>query len=61
MPPVANTSYKRAYVTSSETLKKSVYENSKTCVKQPLSKIPNIGFQDQLSLNAGQKLQNAQF
>ena len=28
---------------------------SKTCVKQPLSKRPNIGFQDQLSLNAGQK------
>ena len=27
---------------------------SKTCVKQPLSKIPKIGFQDQLSLNAGQ-------
>ena len=26
----------------------------KTCVKQPLSKRPNIGFQDQLSLNAGQ-------
>ena len=28
---------------------------SKTCVKRPLSKRPNIGFQDQLSLNAGQK------
>ena len=28
---------------------------SKTCVKQPLSKRPKIGFQDQLSLNAGQK------
>ena len=28
---------------------------SKTCVKQPLSKRPQIGFQDQLSLNAGQK------
>ena len=28
---------------------------SKTCVKQQLSKIPKIGFQDQLSLNAGQK------
>ena len=27
---------------------------SKTCVKQPLSKRPQIGFQDQLSLNAGQ-------
>ena len=27
---------------------------SKTCVKQPLSKRPIIGFQDQLSLNAGQ-------
>ena len=28
---------------------------SKTCVKQPLSKRPQIGFQDQLSLNAGQR------
>ena len=27
---------------------------SKTCVKLPLSKRPKIGFQDQLSLNAGQ-------
>ena len=29
--------------------------NSKTCVKRPLSKRPQIGFQDKLSLNAGQK------
>ena len=28
---------------------------SKTCLKQPLSKRPKIDFQDQLSLNAGQK------
>ena len=28
---------------------------SKTCLKWPLSKRPKIGFQDQLSLNAGQK------
>ena len=28
---------------------------SKTCVKWPLSKRQKIGFQDQLSLNAGQK------
>ena len=28
---------------------------SETCVKQPISKRPKIGFQDQLSLNAGQK------
>ena len=28
---------------------------SKTCVKRPLSKRLKIGFQDQLSLNAGQK------
>ena len=27
----------------------------KPCLKQPLSKRPNIGFQDQLSLNAGKK------
>ena len=31
------------------------YIYSKTCVKQPLSKRPKIGFQDQLSFNAGQK------
>ena len=31
------------------------YWYSKTCVKRPLSKRPKIGFQDQLSLNAGQK------
>ena len=28
---------------------------SKTCVKRPLSKRQKIGFQDQISLNAGQK------
>ena len=28
---------------------------SKTCLKQPLFKRPKIGFQDQLSINAGQK------
>ena len=28
---------------------------SKTCVKRPLAKRPKIGFQDLLSLNAGQK------
>ena len=28
---------------------------SKTCVKWPFSKRPKIGFEDQLSLNAGQK------
>ena len=28
---------------------------SKTCVKRPLLKRPKIGFQDHLSLNAGQK------
>ena len=28
---------------------------NKTCEKRPLSKRPKIGFQDQLSLNAGQK------
>ena len=32
-----------------------LYIYSKTCVKQPLPKRPRIGFQDQLSLNAGQK------
>ena len=33
--------------------KKLMY--SETCVKRPLSKRPEIGFQDQLSLNTGQK------
>ena len=28
---------------------------SKTCVKRPFSKIPKLGFQDQLLHNAGQK------
>ena len=32
-----------------------VMKYSKTCVKRPLSKRPKIGFQGQLSLNAGQK------
>ena len=32
-----------------------VMKYSKTCVKWPLSKRSKIGFQDQLSLNAGQK------
>ena len=31
------------------------YLYSKTCVKRPLSKRPEIGFQYQLLLNAGQK------
>ena len=33
----------------------SKIQYSKTCVKWPLSKGPKIGFQDQLSLNEGQK------
>ena len=33
----------------------SGHSHSKTCVKRPLSKRPKIGFQDHLSLNAGQK------
>ena len=28
---------------------------SKTCVKRPVKKRPKLGFQDKLSLNAGQK------
>ena len=39
----------------------SDYIYSKTCVKQPLSKIQKIGFQDQLSLNAGQKYCRMQY
>ena len=34
---------------------KHVSYYSKTCVKWSLSKRPKIGFQDQVSLNAGQK------
>ena len=34
---------------------KSTLKYRKTSVKRPLSKRPKIGFQDQLSLNAGQK------
>ena len=33
----------------------SLHVQFKTCVKQPLSEKPKIGFQDQLSLIAGQK------
>ena len=35
-----------------------VSKYSKTCVKQPLSKRPKIGFQDQISINAGEKYSN---
>ena len=34
---------------------KSTIKYSKTYVKRPLKNRPQIGFQDQLSLNAGQK------
>ena len=34
---------------------KYIFIYSKICVKRPLSKRPKIGFQDQLSFNAGQK------
>ena len=32
-----------------------IWMYSKTCLERPLSKRPKIGFQDKLSLNAGQK------
>ena len=38
-----------------EALETKVWLYSKICVKRPLSKIQKIGFQDQLSLKAGQK------
>ena len=38
-----------------QTCPASFHKYSKTCVKRPLSKRPKIGFQDHLSLNAGQK------
>ena len=34
---------------------KAILKYSRTCVKRPLSKRPQLGFQDQLSLNVGQK------
>ena len=33
---------------------------SRDCVKQPLQKTPKIGFQDQLSLNAGQSIEEGE-
>ena len=32
-----------------------IFKYSKTCLKRPLKKNTKIGFQDRLSLNAGQK------
>ena len=40
---------------SKQTNKQTKFIYSKTYVKRPLSKRPKIGFEDQLSLNAGQK------
>ena len=42
-------------LTNKQHLKLNISNICKTCVKWPLSKRPKIGFQDQLSLNAGQK------
>ena len=42
-------------MTKVATSKKRVKAYSKTCVKRPISKRQQIGFQDQLMLNAGQK------
>ena len=39
----------------SSALKSYQIKYSKTCVKRPLSKRPNVGFQDKLTLNRGQK------
>ena len=41
------------FLSTQNTLKTDGY--SKTCLKQPLSKRPKMGFQDQLTLNTGQK------
>ena len=40
--------------TNSHTTTRTQLKYSKTCVKRPLPRRPKIGFQDQLSLNAGQ-------
>ena len=42
-------------MTKVATSTKRVEAYSKTCVKRPVSKRPQIGFQDQLSLKTGQK------
>ena len=42
-------------MTSSTQVNFIIIKYSKTCVKRPLSKRPQIGFEDQFSLNAGQK------
>ena len=41
------------FFTEGHNTKENLY--SKTCLKQPLKKTTKIGFQDRLSLNAGQK------
>ena len=43
------------YISRGHGLEFQIKMYSKTCVKQPLSKRPKIGFQDQLLLIAGQK------
>ena len=40
---------------SNERVKIVILTYSKTCLKRPLKKKTKIGFQDRLSLNAGQK------
>ena len=50
-----NPTYSDQYLVNSLFPKHASKYYSKTCVKHPLSKRPKIGFQDQLSLSAGQK------
>ena len=49
-----NLSYSSPFLSNGYNYKKE-YIYSITCVKRPLSKIPKIGFQDRLLLNARQK------
>ena len=56
MPKVKLSLYMGNYIViEASLLNFSLNTYSKTCLKQPLSKRPKIGFQEQLSLIAGQK------
>ena len=47
--------HKDKHLTAVSLIRRCSLMYSKTCVKQPLSKRPKVVFQDQLSLDAGQK------
>ena len=55
MPLVTPRSQVKQTTTEQLTYSAKLVKYSKTCLKRSLSKRPKFGFQDQLSLNAGQK------